>query len=185
MNLSSRLRSFEPVESDGPPPELDTEFADQFLKVLTRMAKAQWKTQQKADLSARKVTDYLNEHSALLDDLKQRRADLEDRNEQLRRFILEVLDLITGFQQTAEASGDAEMQSTAATMRESLETSMDKLGLRRIPAIGQEPDGMYHFVLDTRTPEEGEKPGRIVDVVQPGYSLHGDVVRKANVIAAK
>lgn len=185
VDLSSRLRTFTPVDLDGSPSHLDTAFADQFLKVFTRMAKAQWKTQQKAGLSARKVAEYLDDHAELLDELKTRRAELEDRNEQLRRFILDVLDLITGFQKTADASGDAEMQATASTMQQSLEASMEKLGLRRIPAIGEEPDGMYHFVLDTRPPENGEMSGRIAEVVQPGYSLHGDVVRKANVIVAK
>lgn len=185
MDISSRLRSFEPVDLDEESARVDTAFADQFLKVFTRMAKAQWKTQQKASLSARKVKDHLEEHGDLLDELKSRRATMEDRNEQLQRFILEILDLITGFQKTAESIGDSEMLSVAATMQESLEKSMEKIGLRRIPTLGEEPDGMYHFVLDTRAPEGDEETGRIVEVVQPGYVLHGDVVRKANVIAAR
>lgn len=184
-DVKCRLRQFEPVEVTNTTKLVDTSFADQFLKVFTRMAKAQWKTQQKADLSARRVAEHLEERSDLLDDLKKRRAELEDRNEQLQRFILEVVDLITGFHSTAEASGDSEMQSTAATMQRALESSMEKIGLCRIPALGEVPDGMYHFVLDTRQAETEDERDRIVEVVEPGYTLRGDVLRKANVVVAK
>ncbi|MES3630160.1 MAG: nucleotide exchange factor GrpE, partial [Longimonas sp.] len=163
----------------------DTAFADQFLKVFTRMAKAQWKTQQKASLSARKVTDHLEEHGDMLDDLKRQRATLEDRNEQMQRFLLEVMDLITGFHQTAHAGDNAEMQGAANTMNQALQSSMQKIGLQRIPAVGEVPDAVYHFVLDTTTPDNESQQGRIIEVVQPGYTLYGDVIRKANVIVAK
>lgn len=149
------------------------------------MAKAQWKTQQKADLSARKVAEHLDEHGELLNNLKQHRAKLEDQVDQLQRFILEVCDLITGFKASAEASSDSEMQSTADTMTRVLKKSMDKVGLREIPAIGEVPDPMYHFVLSTRKPEDRSEYDRIVEVVEPGYSMYGEVVRKANVIVAK
>lgn len=184
-DTQNRLSNFEPVDLQSGSEVLDTSFADQFLKVFTRMAKAQWKTQQKADLSARKVAEHLDEHGELLDDLKRQRAQLEDRNEQLRRFILEVVDLITSFHKTAEASNDSEMQSTAATMRRALEKNMEKVGLRPIPALGEIPDSIYHFVLDTTRAKNESERDRIVEIVQPGYTMKGDVIRKANVIVAK
>ena len=184
-DLKERLQTFEPVDLEAEPVSIQTDFPDQFLKVFTRMAKAQWKTQKKADLSARKVAEHLDEHGELLDNLKQQRAKLEDQVDQLQRFILEVCDLITGFQASAEASGDSEMQSTASTMLRTLQKSMDKVGLREIPATGEVPDPMYHFVLSTRPPETRAEHDRIVEVVEHGYTMYGDVVRKANVIVAK
>jgi len=184
-DIQRRLRKFEPVDLSTDSEPLDTSFADQFLKVFTRMAKAQWKTQQKADLSARKVAEHLDDHGELLNELKQKRAQLEDRNEQLQRFILEVVDLISSFQQTAEASGDSEMQSTAATMQRALEKNMEKVGLRPIPALGEVPDSIYHFVLDTKPADNKSDHDRIVEIVQPGYTMNGKVIRKANVIVAK
>ena len=184
-DLRERLQTFEPVDLEAEPASIQTDFSDQFLKVFTRMAKAQWKTQQKADLSARKVAEHLDEHGELLNNLKQQRAKLEDQVDQLQRFILEVCDLITGFKASAEASGDSEMQSSAATMMRALQKSMDKVGLREIPAIGEVPDPMYHFVLSTRQPESRSEYDRIVEVVGPGYTMYGEVVRKAKVIVAK
>lgn len=182
--IEERLRSFEPVElSDGD--STDTDFADQFLKVFTRMAKAQWKTQKKADLSAQRVEEYLDEHGDLIDDLKRQRADLEDENEQFRGFILEVVDLIQGFRETAQASENSDMRSAANTMRQALQSSMEKIGLQPIPALGQVPDGDYHFVLDTTDPENESERDKIVEVVEQGYTLRGEVLRKAKVIVAK
>jgi molecular chaperone GrpE (heat shock protein) len=185
LDLNSRLQSFELVSLSESPDSIDTAFADQFLKVFTRMAKAQWKTQQKASLSARKVAEHLDEHGDLLDDLKRQRATLDDRNEQLQRVLLEVVDLVTGFRQTANASDNAEMQGAAETMQQALDASMQKIGLQPIPALGEVPDALYHFVLDTTSAERDSEQGRIVEVVQPGYTLYGDVLRKANVIVAK
>ena len=180
-----RLKQFEPVSRPDAASTPDTAFADQFLKVFRQMAKAQFRTQQKAGLSARKVEEHLNARSDLLDNLKSERAQLEDRNEQLQRFILEVVDLITGFETTAENSENSEMRSAAATMTKALQQNMQKIGLQEIPALGEEPDGIYHFVLDTTEAEEARERDRIVEVVQPGYTLYGDVLRKANVIVAK
>lgn len=184
-NPADRLKEFEPVSRPESAESPDTAFADQFLKVFRRMAKTQFRAQQKADLSARKVEEHLSARSDLLDNLKSDRAQLEDRNEQLQRFILDVMDLITGFKKTAESTDSADMRSAAATMTETLQQNMKKIGMQEIPAVGEEPDGVYHFVLDTTSAEHEEEQDRIVEVVQPGYTLHGEVIRKANVIVAK
>lgn len=183
--IQERLKSFELVEVKDEPDQIDSSFADQFLKTFSRMAKAQWKTQKKANLSAKKVSEYLEEHGDLIDDLKRQRADLEDENEQFRGFILEVVDLIEGFRKTAEGSESPQMQSAAETMHKALQNSMEKIGLRPIPAIGEVPEGTYHFVLDTTDPEDESERDRIVEVVEQGYTLRGEVIRKANVIVAK
>jgi molecular chaperone GrpE (heat shock protein) len=70
-------------------------------------------------------------------------------------------------------------------MTEALQQNMKKIGMQEIPAVGEEPDGIYHFVLDTTSAKHEEEQDRIVEVVQPGYTLHGEVIRKANVIVAK
>jgi molecular chaperone GrpE len=184
-DVEERLQTFEPVELEGDEEPIDSSFADQFLKVFTRMAKAQWKIQKKADLSAQKVSDYLDEHGDLIDEIKRHRADLEEENEQFRGFILEVVDLIEGFLQTAEESDSPKMLSAAETMHEALRDSMEKIGLHPIPAVGEVPDGDYHFVLDTKASDSESEKDRIVEVVEQGYTLRGEVLRKARVIVAK
>lgn len=180
-----RLRRFETVDLEGDEEPLETSFADQFLKAFTRMAKAQWRTQQQADLSAQRVEEYLDEHGDLIDELERQRADLEDENDQLRGFVLEVVDLIEGFRETAQEAQSQDMQSAAGTMAAALESSMEKINLQQIPAVGEVPDGTYHFVVDTTDPEKEEEQDRIVEVVEQGYTLQGEILRKAKVIVSK
>lgn len=179
------MQRFETVDFEDDEDALDTSFANQFLKVFRRMAKAQWKTQQQADFSAQKVQEYLDEHGDLIDELKRQRADLEDENDQLRGFALEVLDLIEGFRETARQSQNQSMQSAASTMAEALESSMKKINLLEIPAIGEVPDGTYHFVVDTVPAGREEEKDQIIEVVEKGYTLRGEVLRKSKVVVAK
>lgn len=183
-DIDDRLRQFDPVSLDDEA-TLDTEQADQLLKLFTRLTKGQWKTQQKADHAAQKVSDYLDEHGDRVTELKEERAALEDREEQYQRVLLEIVDLFAQFDETAEHSDSDELQSAAASMRDRLATITAKVGLERIPAQGEAPDSLYHHVVDTTESDAADEEATIVEVVRHGYLLHGDVLRKADVIVAK
>lgn len=181
-DINDRLRTFEPVDLDDSS-SLDTAAADQLLKVFTRMAKGQWKTRQAADHAAQTVVDHLEEHGDLITDLKEQRAELQDREEQYQRFLLEVMDLLSEVKEAARQSENDAFQSAAASMQEALASSMEKIGLREIPALGEAPDSLYHYVVDTTETEV--ESDIIVEVVREGYLLRGYVLRKADVIVAK
>jgi molecular chaperone GrpE (heat shock protein) len=183
-DIDDRLRRFEPADLDDDA-SLDTGQADQLLKLFTRLAKGQWKTQQKADHAAQKVADYLDEHSDRVTELKEERAALEDREEQYRRVLLEIMDLFGQLDETARRSSSDPLKSVATSMREKLEGITAKIGLERIPAQGESPDSLYHHVVDTREAGSSESPDTIVEVARQGYLLEGEVVRKADVIVAK
>lgn len=185
VDVEERLKNFAPIDLEGEGNTLDTAFADRFLKVVTRMAKAQMKIQQQVSFSVDEVKQHLDDRADLVDDLKGQRNEARSKNEQLIRFVLEVMDLITGFYAGTRRSKDSEMSTAAATMQEALEKHMGNVGLTRIPAIGEEADGLYHFVLDTRPAGTGEQADRIVEEVRPGYVLDGEVLRKADVIVGK
>ncbi len=182
--IENRLLQFEPIELDDEA-DLDTEQADQLLTLFTRLAKGQWKTRQKADHAAQKVTDYLDEHSDRVTELKEERADLEDRQEQHQRVLLELMDLFAQLDETARRSDSEPFQSAATTIHERLESITAKIGLERIPAQGESPDSLYHHVVDTTDTSAAVEANTIVEVVRHGYLLRGDVLRKADVIVAK
>jgi len=183
-DIDAQLRRFEPVDLDDEA-DLDTEQADQLLTLFTRLAKGQWKTRQKADHAAQKVADYLDEHGDRVTELKEERAALEDREEQYQRVLLELMDLFSQLDETAEHSDSEELQSAAAAMRDRLFSITAKIGLERIPARGESPDSLYHHVVDTAEAASEAEQDTIVEVVRPGYLLRGDVLRKADVIVAK
>jgi molecular chaperone GrpE (heat shock protein) len=183
-DIDDRLRQFEPVDL-GEDASLDTSRADQLLKLFTRLAKGQWKTQQKAEHAAQKVADYLDEHGDRVTELKEERAALEDREEQYQRALLEIMDLFDQLGETASRSDSDAFQSATASLREKLQSIVGKVGLERIPAEGETPDSLYHHVVDTTSAETAADRDTIVEVARPGYLLRGNVLRKADVIVAK
>lgn len=185
MDFEARIKQFEPVTLSEPTPPIDTSFADSFLKAFTRMAKAQMKTQQSVAMSADEVKQFLEKQDALITEVKSQRDTLRMKNEQLIRFLLEVVDLIVRFHTTTEENDNPEMASVARTMYQALERHMEKVGLARIPALGDVPDALYHYVLDVRTVEKSADKDHIVEVVREGYTLSGTVLRKADVIVGK
>jgi len=183
-DIDDHLRQFELVDLDDDG-SLNTAQADQLLKLFTRLTKGQWKTQQKAGHAAQKVADYLDERSDRITELKADRAELEDREEQYQQFCREVMDLFSELEDAAQESENDELRSAAASMRNKLESSMEKIGLREIPALGESPDSMYHYVVDTTDTASDEERDTIVEVVRRGYLLEGEVLRKADVIVTK
>lgn len=185
MDVSKRLASFEPVTLSAESRGLDTSFAEGFLKAFTRVAKSQVKTQQAVELSVEDVRRALREQQELVEEVKEQRRLAERTNEQLVRFILEAIDIVHNLYKSTREGASPELRSVADTMLEALRPNMEKVGLVPIPALGQTPDALYHFVLSTRPADDAAMRDRIVEVVREGYVLNGEVIRKADVIVGK
>jgi molecular chaperone GrpE (heat shock protein) len=182
--IDDHLRQFKPVDL-GDEDSLDTTQADQLLKLFTHLTKGQWKTQQKADHAVKKVAGYLEERSDRIKELKEDRAALQDREEQYRQFCLEVMSLFSKLEDASQESESDELHSATSSLREKLKSSAEKIGLRKIPALGETPDSLYHYVVDTVEAATEEERTTIVEVIRGGYLLQGEVLRKADVIVAK
>jgi molecular chaperone GrpE len=184
MNIKETLHQFEEVTL-AEEASLDTSFADEFMKTFTRMAKGQMKTQQSVALAADDVKQHLARQEDLISDIKQQREAFRVKNEQLVRFLLDVSDLIANFHKSTRDSPDETLAPVADTMYRALRIQMKKAGISRIPALGEIPDALYHFVLNTAPAVTHAERDRIVEVVREGYLLDGVVIRKSDVIVGK
>lgn len=70
-----------------------------------------------------------------------------------------------------------------ATARQ-LEKVMEKAGIKKIDAEGQKFDPHLHRVV-SEVDAPGAAPGTIVQVLQPGYTIHDRLLREAMVSVAK
>ncbi|MCS4056826.1 nucleotide exchange factor GrpE [Salinibacter ruber] len=183
-SISDRLSRFEPADLDAEN-SLDAGQADQLVQLFTRLAKGQWKTQQKAGHAAQKVADYLDKRSSRITELKEELSALKTREEQYQRALVEIMDLFKQLSRTASRSDSDELQSASATMEDRLSSIAVKIGLERIPAQGESPDSLYHHIVDTTEASSKAEQNTIVEIARPGYLLRGDVLRKADVIVAK
>lgn len=93
----------------------------------------------------------------------------------------------------ANADANASTAATAAAVREGVELTLRKLdtALQRqhispiTPDIGVAFDPMIHQAIGTAPASKDAPAESIAQVVQPGYMLHGRVIRPANVMVAK
>jgi molecular chaperone GrpE len=77
---------------------------------------------------------------------------------------------------------DALAQGVALVYRE-LRASLERAGVETYDPVGEEFDPSLHEALSTRADEA--KPGRVVETVDRGYRLNGQVLRPARVVVSE
>jgi molecular chaperone GrpE len=74
-------------------------------------------------------------------------------------------------------------QGVVLTYRD-LHGTLERAGVESYDPSGEEFDPSWHEALSTRT-EDGTDPGVVLDVVQKGYRLDGQVIRAARVVVSE
>jgi molecular chaperone GrpE len=87
-----------------------------------------------------------------------------------------------------DAGGEAEIESPLEqgillTYRE-LNEALGRAGVEVYDPAGEEFDPTWHEALQTRA-DTGNKPGTVVEVLQRGYRLDGQVLRAARVVVSE
>ncbi len=119
-------------------------------------------------------------------ELQNAKLRMEREAVDLRKFasemtLLRLLPTIDNFQRAfkhlpADLSSHEWVKGMQATEQE-LMRQLNDLGLKKMDAVGQVVDGHRHEVL---MEGEGEK-GKVIEVFEDGYELHGKVLRPAKV----
>lgn len=69
-------------------------------------------------------------------------------------------------------------------IRDQMRGALKGIGVEPMETVGKMPDPMLHEVIGT-TAQEGVESGAIVQEVQPGFLLHGKILRVAKVIVSE
>ncbi|MCS6895462.1 MAG: nucleotide exchange factor GrpE [Bacteroidia bacterium] len=103
------------------------------------------------------------------------------------RPLLSVLDnLERGLAAAQEAPDLERLKEGVALIHRQFHHTLQKLSVEIIrPEVGALPDPRYHEVLSTIPASEGVQPHTIVEVVEPGYLYHGQLLRPARVITTE
>ncbi len=123
----------------------------------------------------------------------QRRFDKEKEN--LLKFgsekiMNDLVSVVDNFERTLgfiEKEEDEKIKNIAEGIRMVSKLFLDTLekhGLKRIEALGEEFDPNFHEAL-AQQPAEGKKDMEVIQVFENGYTLNDRVVRAAKVIVAK
>ena len=87
--------------------------------------------------------------------------------------------------ETSEANADEKLESEGVQLiYQKLAGVLKKRGIEAIDAYGMPFDDAWHEAL-TEIPADPEMKGKVVDVVEKGYTMNGKLIRHAKVVVGK
>jgi molecular chaperone GrpE len=137
------------------------------------------------------------EHQSCLDKMLRARADLENTRrrhaqevERAREAgmdaailpVLGVFDDLGRALQAAETGDPSSILPGVRSVRESLERSLEGIGVRRVGDVGDPFDPDRHEALAVVPAEDGRTPGAIAEVFEAGFVRGERLVRPARVV---
>jgi len=151
-----------------------------------------------AEEAVEKARDQALRAQAEAENVRRRaQRDVENAHKfALERFAADLVPVIDSLDRAVEAArteaARAEAsEGSAAAMAEGVELSrklfidtLAKSGILRVDPVGEPFDPQFHQAM-TMVESRDAAPGSVVQVLQPGYTLHGRLVRPAMVMVAK
>lgn len=104
--------------------------------------------------------------------------------------ILDILPVVDDFEramqmETSEANSEEKLESEGVQLiYQKLAGVLKKRGIEAIEAYGMPFDDALHEAL-TEIPADPEMKGKVVDVVEKGYTMNGKLIRHAKVVVGK
>lgn len=100
--------------------------------------------------------------------------------------ILPVLDSFDrAFEHTSSEKAAGDWKEGVRQIKNQLSGIMKDLGITPIDPLGQAFNPEIHDSVEARAVEETENDGRIITVLEKGYSMNGKVIRAAKVVVGR
>jgi molecular chaperone GrpE len=143
--------------------------------------------------------DWKNKYQQLQDQFTRLAADFEnhrkrsrDEQESLIKYgaqksIMELLPVLDNLERANaslnESSDPATLYKSFSLMQKQLLDGLEAMGIRKVPAIGQEFDPQFHEAVN-RMPSKDFPENTNMYEAQSGYQLHDKVIRPAQVVVS-
>jgi molecular chaperone GrpE len=166
--------------------------ADQVERDLDELGETKRERDEYLELAQRTRADFDNYRKRVA---KETSEALARGKAELARELLPVID---NLERALEAGQDAKARDNATRLTEShealargvalvhdeLRSRLQSAGVEAFDPTGERFDPQLHEALSTR-PEEGTDPGVVVETLEKGYRLNGQVLRPARVVVSK
>ena len=145
---------------------------------------------EKAKHERSRMRDQLLRIAADFDNFRKRsRKEIEEvRRRSIEDTLREVLPVVDNLERAAGAMDDATDVAAVAQgvqmVLRGFEEIANRLGLKRVPAVGQQFDPTCHDAMQQEETDQ-HAPGTVVAEVVPGYFLGERLLRPAMVVVAK
>ena len=148
---------------------------------------------QLADRAA-EIQSFAVEHRRALEEFELARArirrDVSKEVERARRAVLaDMLDVLDNIDRAIAAAGDqagSPLHRGVELVRDQFLASLERLGVRRMAALGEPFDATRHEAVSMAPVDEASQDGVVIAVVKEGYSIsqgeNDDLLRPAAVV---
>jgi molecular chaperone GrpE len=153
--------------------------ADPLADMQKRAEDAERKRDEYFSLWRQAQADYENAHRR---NQRDREVEQKFRSERLALDLLPAIDNLERALDAAHEAGEGgALEKGVALVRNQLLDALKKHGITPIDALGKPFDPNYHQAL-AQVPAPGKAPNTVIQVAEPGYSMHDRVLRVAKVI---
>jgi molecular chaperone GrpE len=181
----------EDEQSSAGPDSGEKGAADQVERDLDELAEAKRERDEYLGLAQRTKADFENYRKRVA---RENSEALARGKAELARELLPALD---NLERALEAGDDARARDSAtrlmevhqalvkgvAMVREELNSRLEGAGVESFDPTGEKFDPQLHEALSTK-PEEGTESGVVLETVEKGYRLNGQVLRPARVVVS-
>src|SRR5262245_56002890 len=166
-------------DSDEQP---DNGAADQVERDLEELAQAKRERDEYLELALRTKADFENYRKRVA---KETSEALGRGKADLARQLLPALDnLERALAAGEDSSGHEALVTGVAMVREELHNRLEGAGVEAFDPTGEKFDPQLHEALSTM-PKQGTEPGVVLETVEKGYRLNGQVLRAAKVVVSQ
>jgi len=165
---------------------------DELAQTLARLGKQQMKATQIAELLGDQVgeavTTLRNSTEAVQEQLADYHSQLENLRrdaQEVRRHVLEFIDVLDDLTTIAKQREDMEWLSRAARLTTRVLEVLSRIGLTEIPAFGRQFNEEEHEALGATDASSEQERYRVVEVVRRGFRFGGAVLRRSQVISTR
>ena len=158
------------------------EAEQQVERDLDELAEARRERDEYLELAQRTKADFENYRKRVA---RETAEALARGKAELARELLPALDnLERALQAGADASAHEALVEGVALVRDELHSRLEGAGVESFDPTGEKFDPQLHEALSIK-PEEGTESGVILETVQKGYRLNGQVLRAAKVVVSQ
>ena len=171
----------EPRSVDDPP-ETEQELGDQVSEDLDELGAAKRERDEYLEVAQRTRADFDNYRKRVA---KETAAALERGKAELARELVPVLDnLERALVAAAEEPGSESLAKGVTLVRDELAAALKRAGVEAYDPEGEPFDPALHEAISTRPAEDGAA-GTVLETLDRGYRLDGQVLRPAHVVVSE
>jgi molecular chaperone GrpE len=149
---------------------------------LDELAETRRERDEYLELAQRTKADFENYRKRVARETAEALA--RGKAELARQLLPAIDDLERALVAGEDASAHAALVQGVAMVRDELHSRLEGAGVEAFDPTGEKFDPQLHEALSTK-PEEGTESGVILETVEKGYRLNGQVLRAAKVVVSR